>query len=293
MTATIIWVSLLILGIITGIWYPKSPMFDPRGRKSHPPILSIWVLGGHLISWLIIILGIFAAVMLTRILTIRTIFLILGIALLCFSLWGWLGFFLTIRRKIPFQIATPCQFLALTFVSLGLILHEWIVAVLGVVGAWFLYIYLRKSLAWSRRERKEEESELISHFTQDLMTEPLYGMVKVMCTSYFIYTAGWKDTRGEESLKSIYSARYALHSRNRFWNASQVNSFLGNVGSFEELLLAICAQPDEMPNRVEELRQWLKNQKEVNIPSVTWTKEEALESDIGSMENLGFEMKRE
>lgn len=60
------------------------------------------------------------------------------------------------------------------------------------------------------------------------------------------------------------------------------------MSSFKELLLLICAQPDEMPDRVEELWNWLEHQKEVNIPSATWSKEEVLESDIGSAENIGF-----
>jgi len=139
-----------------------------------------------------------------------------------------------------------------------------------------------------RKERMKAREEA-SFFMQHLAIEdPLYGMVQVMCVSYYSYMTGWKETWGESSFKPIYAVRYALHSRNRSWSVSFLNSFLASITSFKELLIAICAQPDEMPDRVEELRDWLEHQTTVNIPSATWSKGEALESNVGSAENLGF-----
>ena len=139
-----------------------------------------------------------------------------------------------------------------------------------------------------RRGERKRARELFASQQLRLVQYPLYGMVEIMCTTYYAYMAEWREAWGERSFKPIYAARYALHSRNRGWGVPRLNRFLAGVSSFKELLLLICAQPDEMPDRIEELRNWLEHQKEVNIPSATWSKEEALDSDIGSAENLGF-----
>ena len=121
MITTIIWMLLVILGIITGIWYFKLTIFNPHGRANYPALLWIWGPVGHLISWALIILGIIAAVMLTRLLAIRTMFVVLGMVFLVFSMWGWIGFILVVKKKVSFMMATPCQFLALTLIAFGLI----------------------------------------------------------------------------------------------------------------------------------------------------------------------------
>ncbi len=288
MVMRIIWLILAILGTIVGVWYFRSTIFNRWGRANYPLVLAGSV--GHLISWFIIVLGLIAIVRLILILEllehpIRTVLLILGTGLLVVSIWGWIGFLRDILRRIPFSITTLCLLLALTFISLGLILHKWLIAVNAGVGVLILYSYLmiRRS-----EEGRKGTWKLLSFLTRGLVEDPLYGMIKVMCQSYLSYMIAWKDKLGEESFKSVYGARYALHSRNLPWSVSRLNSFLANVTSFEELLLKICAESDEMPDRLEELRQRLKDQKEVNIPFATWTKKEVLESNVGSMENLGF-----
>lgn len=113
-------------------------------------------------------------------------------------------------------------------------------------------------------------------------------MVELMCTCYYAYMAAWKDVCGEGSFKAIYATRHALHSRNQDWSVSHLNTFLARVSSFKELLLLICAQPDETPDQVEELQIWLKHQQSVNIPLATWSKEEALDPDTGYVEKLPY-----
>ena len=142
MITTIIWMLLAILGIITGIWYFKSTIFNPYGRANYPALLWVWGPVGHLISWALIILSIIAVAMLIKLLAIKTIFLILGVVLLAFSMWGWIGFVLVVKKRISFATATPCQFLALTLIAFGLIFYDWRIAVFGIAFAGLLYEYL-------------------------------------------------------------------------------------------------------------------------------------------------------
>ena len=140
----------------------------------------------------------------------------------------------------------------------------------------------------ARKGAKKRAQELMASQLQRIAQEPLYGMVELMCSCYYAYMAAWKDVCGERSFKAIYAARQALHSRNQDWGVSRLNTFLARVSSFKELLLLICAQPDEMPARVEELQNWFEHQRLVNIPLATWSKEEALEPDTGYTENLAY-----
>lgn len=240
------------------------------------------------------------------------VFFVLGWVLLGVSLWGWIGFIMAVRMRESFNIATPSEFLSMSIIGLGCVVVYWmpllalLLIIVGMVAGFVLhrilrfvtrkrylsisdeemeeYIKERYNVSEADERKKNREAKSIPDFVSD----PLYGMVQVMCTSYFAYMARWKDTYGESSFRPIYAARYALYSRNPSWSISRLNSFLAEVSSFRELLLAICAEPDEMPDRVDELHDWLEHQNVVNIPSCTWSKQEAVESKIGSGENHGF-----
>ncbi len=176
MITTIIWMLLVILGIITGIWYFKSTIFNPHGRANYPALLWVWGAVGHLISWVLIILGIIAAVMLIKLLTIRTIFLVLGVVLLAFSIWGWIGFLLVVKKRISFMTATPCQFLALILIAFGLIFYDWRIAVFGVAFAGLLYEYLKFI---TKRRHYGDVRSWTAHLTDWLRSQLRY--IKKVC----------------------------------------------------------------------------------------------------------------
>jgi len=142
---TIIWMLLAILGIITGIWYFKSTIFNPYGRANYPALLWVWGPVGHLISWVLIILSIIAVVMLIKLLAIKTIFLILGVVLLAFSMWGWIGFVMIVRMRRLFYVATPSAFLSMGIIGLGLVITRYLpllgvlLVPVGIVAGFVLY----------------------------------------------------------------------------------------------------------------------------------------------------------
>ena len=57
----ILWTILSIIGFIVAVWYFTS-VFNPYGRINYPMLL--WKSAGHLISWVLIIIGIISLIML-------------------------------------------------------------------------------------------------------------------------------------------------------------------------------------------------------------------------------------
>lgn len=58
----IIWVILTIFGAITAFWYFKYTLFNPYGKADIPKLTrKPW---GHLISWIVILIGIISFILL-------------------------------------------------------------------------------------------------------------------------------------------------------------------------------------------------------------------------------------
>jgi len=57
---------------------------------------------------------------------LNMVFFILGIVLLGISVWGWIGFFIVVRMKESFNIATPSEFLSMSVIGIGLIITYWV-----------------------------------------------------------------------------------------------------------------------------------------------------------------------
>ncbi|MBA7490399.1 hypothetical protein ES702_00937 [subsurface metagenome] len=53
-------------------------------------------------------------------------FLIVGTVLLAISVWGWVGFALTVKAQKPFNINTPSEFLSMGMMGLGFVVLYWL-----------------------------------------------------------------------------------------------------------------------------------------------------------------------
>lgn len=68
----ILWTILSIIGLIVAVWYFTS-VLNPYGRSNYP--MPLWKSTGHLISWVLIIIGLISLIMLYRSTQDSTLFL--------------------------------------------------------------------------------------------------------------------------------------------------------------------------------------------------------------------------